>query len=228
VSNERTYNAVIGRLARLRDALGEETQPVVPASEIIARVARRRVRRRVSEMTGVLAVAAVAAVAATALLPASHPASKQPSNLAHAQLTAWTVSRQANGTVLVTVREFRDRAGLQSTLRADGIPVSIIFIPAFGIPANVFTPGNPCREFTGDGNGPGTFSPLVLKVAHLVDPHAADPFQGGVIINPSALPDHVGLQLYITRGLGNSSLHHDAADGYFEDLVQDSPACTGS
>jgi hypothetical protein len=227
VNNEQTYNAITGRLARLRDSLREETRPIVPASEIIARARRRRVRRLVSGMTGVLALAAVAAVILTALLPASHPAGSQPSQPVHAQLAAWTVSKQPDGTVLVTIREFRDRAGLQRKLRADGIPASVIFVEAGKVPANPDRiHGNPCRQFNGDGNATG--DRRLLMVAHLVDPRAADPFQAGVVIHPSAHPRHVGLQLYITRNLGYSSPQYHGAVAFFEDLVQASRACTGS
>jgi len=35
-------------------------------------------------------------------------------------LAAWTVLRRADGDIPVTIREWRDPAGLQRTLRADG------------------------------------------------------------------------------------------------------------
>jgi hypothetical protein len=77
VNNDRALTAIKDRLAAARDSLGE-AHPSVPASEIIARARRRRVRRRlIPGMTGGLALAAGAAVAVTAL-PASHPASHQP------------------------------------------------------------------------------------------------------------------------------------------------------
>lgn len=40
---------------------------------------------------------------------------------------AWTVASQPNGSIQVTVSELRDPAGLQSKLRADGIPASVTF-----------------------------------------------------------------------------------------------------
>ena len=49
--------------------------------------------------------------------PARHP------------LAAWTVVKQADGKVSVTIRQFRDPAGLQRKLRADGVPASVIFNP---------------------------------------------------------------------------------------------------
>ena len=44
-----------------------------------------------------------------------------------AQLTAWTVTRQADGNITITIRQLKDPAGLQATLRADGVPASVTF-----------------------------------------------------------------------------------------------------
>jgi hypothetical protein len=88
VNNDHTLAAIKDRLAEVRDSLGE-AHPSIPASEIIARAGRRRVRRRlISGTTGVLALAAGAAVAVTVLLPASHPAATGP-----ALATAFVVHR---------------------------------------------------------------------------------------------------------------------------------------
>jgi hypothetical protein len=54
---------------------------------------------------------------------ASRAGVKEPS----AQLTAWTVTKQADGTISVTVRELSDAAGLQHSLRADGVPATVTF-----------------------------------------------------------------------------------------------------
>ena len=81
-----------------------------PVEQIINRGYAVRARRRIPGLAGVLAVVAAAAFAVIALLPASH----QPG----VQLAAWTVVKQADGTVSVTIRELRDPAGLQSRLRA--------------------------------------------------------------------------------------------------------------
>ncbi len=208
-----------------------------PVEQIIKRSRAVRASRRIPVITGAMALAAGAAVAVTALLPASPSGSHQPSHPVHVQLAAWTVVKRADGTILVRIREFRDRAGLQRKLRADGVPVSVIFITSGQFPANPdLIPGNPCRQFNGDGNA--TNSRLLLRVANLVDAPAKppkpgtrggpDPFRGGVVIHPSALPRHVGLQLYITRNLGYSSPQNYGGMAYLEDLVQASPSCTGS
>jgi hypothetical protein len=210
-------------LTAVRDSLAD-VRSNTELERIVSRSRRVRARRRIPAVTGVLALAAGAAVAVSvALVPASH----QPSHPLHARLAAWTVTKQADGTILVKLREFRDRAGLQRKLRADGVPASVIFVQAGKIPANPDRiPGNPCRQFNGDGNNKN--SRRLLKVAYLADPKAPDPFQGGVVIHPSALPRHVGLQLYITRNLGYSSPQHDGGVAYFEDLVKASRQCTGS
>lgn len=40
---------------------------------------------------------------------------------------AWTVAKQADGNIHVTIRQLRDPAGLQRTLRADGVPAIVTF-----------------------------------------------------------------------------------------------------
>ena len=57
--------------------------------------------------------------------PAGPEASSAPSSAPSARLAAWTVTRQADGDITVTVNELRDPAGLQRTLRADGVPASV-------------------------------------------------------------------------------------------------------
>ncbi len=63
---------------------------------------------------------AAVVLAVTALVPAG----RQPT----VQLAAWTVVREADGNVTVSIRELKDPAGLQSTLRADGVPASVTLI----------------------------------------------------------------------------------------------------
>ena len=93
-----------------------------PVEQIISRGRAVRARRRVPVVAGALGAAAAVAIAVSVALPASHPASGP-----RAQLTAWTVDRQADGSIRVTIRELRDPAGLQRTLRADGVPASVTF-----------------------------------------------------------------------------------------------------
>ncbi len=78
-----------------------------------------RARRRIPRLAAALTVVAGAVLAVTAVAPAGHQSG--------ALLAAWTVARQADGTISVTIRELADAAGLQRTLRADGVPVSVTF-----------------------------------------------------------------------------------------------------
>ena len=95
----------------------------VPAEQIVNRSRAIRSRRRIPAVVGALAVATGAAFAVTGTLAPSGQASHQPT----AQLAAWTVTEQANGDIKVTIRELRNPAALQRTLRADGVPASVTF-----------------------------------------------------------------------------------------------------
>jgi hypothetical protein len=205
MNNDHALTAVKDRLAEVRDSLGA-AHPRVPAGEIIASARRRRARRRViSGTTGVLALAAGAAVAVTGLLPASHSASHQP----RVQLAAWTVVRQPGGIIHVTITELRDPAGLQATLRADGVPASVSF-------------GNgqqtACRPYPGGGFETSTNPALFNNVF----PPGSSP--GGVNIRPSALPGGTGVLLaFLERSQPGAPLIATEAG-----VVQASQQCTGS
>jgi hypothetical protein len=93
-----------------------------PVERIVSRSRAVRARRRVPGVAGVAAVATAAAVAVATLVPGGHQAGSP----AGAQLAAWTVVKQADGSITVTIRELRDPAALQSRLRADGVPASVI------------------------------------------------------------------------------------------------------
>jgi hypothetical protein len=182
----------------------------------------RRGNRRLA--AGIIAGAAgVAVVLGLGLSGVFGSASHQPSHPAHAQLAAWTVVKQADGTVLVKIREFRDPAGLQSRLRADGIPASVKFNPA--TPANlvgkgpwaiVHFKGNPCQEYSGGESQ----APNVVT--------GGSPFTVGMFVHPSAIPSGAGVQFVVSRNVGYLSLRRGEPWDLFEWLVQASPQCTGS
>jgi hypothetical protein len=186
--------------------------------------ARRR-RRLIPGVTGTLAVAAGAALAVTALTPASHPPKPQP----NVKLAAWSVTEKANGNITVVVRELADPAGLQSTLRADGVP------------ANVTVLGHPdpsCRAYP--------MSQALFTSVYRADKTAASG-DTVLIIDPSALPGGAGVQIgtAVGRDAGGRGLHradvnqaihhavhqpaHQAAHNSVlrAVLVYASPQCTG-
>jgi len=57
--------------------------------------------------------------------PASQPAGPPGGRPAKAQLAAGTVTKQADGTVDVVLRELRNPAPIQRRLRADGVPAAV-------------------------------------------------------------------------------------------------------
>ena len=162
-----------------------------PVEQIINRGYTVRARRRIPGLAGVLALVAAAAFAVIALLPASH----QPG----VQLAAWTVVKQADGTVSVTIRELRDPAGLQSRLRADGVPASVNFSGQRNLSCQRYTAGVALINRVFTAQSAGGFPVMVIHPAAL-------PSGAGVEINPPAQP----------------------ANRVAIGLVYASPQCTGS
>jgi hypothetical protein len=142
-----------------------------PLERIVRRSHAVRARRRIPGVAGTLAVAAGAAVAATALTPAGH----RPAPPASAQLAAWTVVKQADGSIAVTIRELLDPSGLQAKLRADGVRASVIFL----------SQPSPCRTYH-HGGGSGLISRMVtLK---------QEPRGTLGYVHPAAFPAGAGIQ----------------------------------
>jgi hypothetical protein len=175
-----------------------------PVEQIISRGRAVRARRRIPRVAAALGAAATVAFAVSVALPAGHPASEP-----GAQLAAWIVARQADGSIQVTIRELRDPAGLQRTLRADGVPASVTFTDQ----------QNPaCQGYPGGGSQ--------SQRRHLLSSVAA-PAAGrdAMVIHPSALPSGAGLQIYTLFQ------NYPGPRGSFQvavGLVQASPQCTGS
>ncbi len=199
-----------GELQRMAEGAARQARPLT-AADVIQRGDRRRRRTITRRSLGGLSVAVVAAaavLAVTALLPAGSP----PNHPAGAQLAAWTVAKQPDGNVAVTIRELRDPAGLQSTLRADGVPASVRFFPSHDR-------RNPCRAYNA-GQG------LQGKVVHSLHPGRLRERSIFLIIHPSALPPGAGVGLQVTNSAGDVHRPGDRRLGVA--LVQASPQCTGS
>jgi hypothetical protein len=223
-------------LSAVRDSLSGTPVAGPPDVEaIMARGCARRHRRRlIPGMTGTLAVAAGAALAATTLAPAGHQATPQAGHQPAARLAAWTVTRLAGGDISVTIRELKDPAGLQGVLRADGVPASVTFagklnpacepypggtIPwppqpptpllrqVFPRPYGLLPPSAPRARGWSQAPGHGSPPPVSLP-----------PRQTVIVIAPSALPGHAGVQIAATYGarwIGPAR------------VVYASPQCTG-
>jgi hypothetical protein len=156
-----------------------------PADAIAREGRARRRRHTLASLTGATAAAAGTALAITALAVPGHPASQSGSPARHpdtARLAAWTVARQANGDITVTVRQLSDPSGLQGTLRADGVPASV---------TSVASPDPSCR-------------PYPMTQALFTSVYQAQKATGAgttvLTINPSALPSGAGVRLEAAFG----------------------------
>jgi hypothetical protein len=152
-----------------------------PVAQIISRGRAVRARRRVPAVAGALAVAAATALAVTGVLPSSHPgllSSGHPgSHPVGVRLAAWTVVKQANGDIDVTINQLKDPAGLQATLRADGLPVNVTFSGSMLSPS--------CQPYqTGTMRG-------VTQIRG-----------DSLVIDPSALPPGTGVAIFDEPGAG--------------------------
>jgi hypothetical protein len=136
-----------------------------PVDEIIGRGRAVRARRRVPRLAGALAAAAGAAAAVALLVPGTRPAATQ--------LTAWTVTRQADGNVDVTIRQLSDPAGLAAALHGAGVPAYVAF--AGPVPAR-------CAQY-----------PVSQSQQQAI--YQFQPGDGSValVIDPSAIPGGAGL-----------------------------------
>ena len=180
-------------ITMVRDQRGNVPM-TTPVEQIISRGRAVRTRRRIPGIAGAVAGAAAVALAVAALLPAGHQANRQPPM----QLAAWTVVKHADGTVVVTVRQLRNPAGLQRTLRADGVPTTVTF---FGHQPRA------CHRYSAD-------QALMNKVFGESGPP--------LVIHPSALPDGTGVQLSPLHHPTGAPIALAAG------LVHTSPQCTGS
>jgi hypothetical protein len=217
----------------LREQRGTVTM-TTPVEQIISRGRAVRARRRVPGVAVAAGTAAAAAVAVSVALPASHPASGHPAASHPAsdpgvQLAAWTVTRQADGSIQVSFfGELRDPAKLQRTLRADGVPVSVTYIGQQNPACQPYGSG-------GSSNRPpqGALPGPLGGSGFAGNPKDAYNTQDAMVIRPSALPPGAGLQIAVMPGtpLGPSGpwpypkgSGHPVVEVF---LVKASPQCTG-
>jgi hypothetical protein len=163
-----------------------DLRSATPVERIVNRGRTVRARRRIPVAAGALALVAGAAVAATAVAGTAPAAGHQPGHPVRAQLAAWTVARHADGDIYITVNQLQDPAGLQSTLRADGLPVNVSFSRP-PLPASC-QPYNPSRSVL---RSVATFSTGGRRTY--------------LVIHPSALPSGVGVAIFDDPGTAPSS-----------------------
>ena len=171
-----------------------------PVEQIVSRSRAIRARRRIPGAAAALAVAAGTALAVTALLPSGHQPAAQPA--------AWTVAKQADGNIRVTIHELRDPAALQRTLRADGVPASVTFTGQ----------ANPACQPYGSGG-----SHLLKSMVTALPGHGN---LRVLVIHPAAFPAGAGLA--IAAGHPGQSPRGGGVELTIGPPVKASPQCTGS
>ena len=195
-----------------------DVRTTTTVEQVVSRGRVVRARRRIPRLAGALAVAAGAVLAAIMLLPGSHPGGGQPG----VQLAAWTVIKQADGTIRVTIRELRDPAGLQSRLRADGIPASVTLIGQENLSCRPYPASLALRTRV------LSITPEVVPSQHQGPPASSSPPQPNLVlvfrINPSALPSGAGIQLATAFTPLSHGVAHETVRA---DLVYASAPCTG-
>ena len=145
----RTSPANYGRSVVMNDdelitlvrAQRDRVPMTIPVDEIVTRGRALRTRRRIPRAVGVLVLglAAGAALTVKALTPAAHDGGQQTT----VRLVAWTVAKLADGNICVTIRELKDPAGRQRTLRADGVPASVTFLSRLNPACHLYPGGMP-------------------------------------------------------------------------------------
>jgi len=230
MNDDPTLTALRHRLDEVRDSLGD-VHMTIPDSDIFARDRRRRARHRLA--AGAAAAAAVA-VGVGVALPASHPSSGHPSSGPGARLAAWTVTRQADGSIDVSFfgePGLRDPAGLQSALRADGVPASVTFIGQQNPACQPYPSPSSPPSFRPQ---PGAPSPGHGPLSRVLGPFVDKPQGVATVIHPSALPPGAGLQIAVMQGIPAGQAGpwpYPKGSGHPVEtvgLVKASPQCTGS
>ena len=206
----------------LREQRGKVVM-TTPVEQIISRGRSVRARHRVPGVAAGVGAAAAAAVAVGVAFPAGHPAVRPPSASESAsppsvRLEAWTVTRQAGGSIKVTFRQATNPAGLQQTLRADGVPVSVTFTGEQNTACQRYHV-TASQAFWPYGSRPGPLD----GSGFINHPERAYTTPYAFVIDPSALPSGAGLQIWTSGTPG-------AADNFqlHVTLVKTSPQCTGS
>jgi hypothetical protein len=137
---------------------------------------RHRRNRRRAYGAGVTALAAVAAISGVTLASGASGTS----GTSHAQLTAWTVQKESNGTIDVTIRDLLNLAGLQQKLNANGVAAEVV--------SDVHYPAS-CVNYTA----------MKENMASVITNGPGVPDGYAFVIHPTAIPSGSKLLLDVTH-----------------------------
>ena len=192
-------------------------QQITAQPPMAIRTSRSR-RLAVPVLVGV-AAAALAAAVALALIPGSPAAPGYRGGQGRTTLAAWSVIKERHGLIKVTIRELRDPAGLERTLRAAGVPANVRFTHHFFQPSTSTLPK-------------GCLAPRMphqdsIKLLERIEADNVPYVPSGVavLLRPSVIPH--GLGLYLKAWAPKPGTQSAASLSMQTDLVQATPQCTG-
>jgi hypothetical protein len=170
----------------------------IPAEQIVRHSRAIRARRRMSILAGGLTAAAAATTAAAVVLaggPGAVPGQHAAGHARTVVTAAWTVREDADGTVIIYLRQYANPAGLQQTLRADGINAIIRQVPSRTYTLFKRTLKLPACRYAATSNAPPAVQAAVVTLTL--------PRQGGLayIIHPDAMPQGSALFLAFLPGV---------------------------
>ncbi len=194
--------------ARLTAAIRAETRPVTPRS------GRVRLSRPAVAVCAGAGAAVTAAAAGLALTSGPAGTLAQRGTDAHVRTvvtTAWTVREDAHGTVTIYLRQYANPAGLQQTLREDGVNAIVRRVPygmrTVTVPVSLpgsrkgplRVPGAACRYAT-TNNAPSNVQQAVVTFA-------GQDLPARFIIHPGAMPPGSALLLPFLTGVPASAIN---------------------
>jgi hypothetical protein len=162
---------------------------------------RTRQRWRLPVLAGGL-TAAAAATAAAALVLTSGPGvvPGQHGTAGHTRTVvtaAWTVREDADGTVTIDLRQYANPAGLQQTLRADGINAIVRPVPSMSRTIGKSTLTYPACHYAATNTAPPAVQQAVVTFV-------GQNLPAGYIIHPDAMPRGSALFLAFLAGMPRS------------------------
>jgi hypothetical protein len=197
---------------QLFDDLMREHGPALAHARPPAHPGRRVTARRrwqLPMVAGGLTAGAAATVAAVLVLtsgPGTVAAQQATAGRARTVVTAaWTVREDSDGTVTITLRQYANPAGLQATLRADGINAIVRSMPSLTFPGRKPGPRTPLRNLMGcsyatNNNAAPRVQRRVVTIVTQVrqEPGGEVMRIGTFIIHPHAMPH--GSALFLPYG----------------------------
>jgi hypothetical protein len=206
----------------LMTAVREEFEPVrmdVSVDAIMAKGRATRRFRRGGVAAGALAIALGVGLGVPALSSggAASGTTAGGTTAGGIELTAWTVAKQTNGSIHVTIREMRNLPALNARLAADG--ARVVFVLATTSAAEVPTAGCLPASAVNGNAGITNQNAAATAVNTISSPHGYT-----VVVTPAKIP--AGDMVRVAAAEGGADLPGASwLPGLFSFIVPDTAAC---